>query len=335
MLDIFRSDAFSLRSLTATMNDMPYVPTRLGDMGIFEERGINSLVATIEVRNNQLYLVQSQPRGARGNQNTQNGRKLIPLQSVHLPIEDALHADEIQGVRLFGSESQLETIQAKIAEKLTTMDQSLEATMEWHRIGAVKGKVLDADGTTVLYDLYDIFGVSKLPTISFGLTEANPVSGALRQKIHYVQRAIEDELGNGSYTGIIAMCGSAFMDKLVSHPEALKAYDRWNDGQMLRESFARRTFGYAGVLFEEYRGTVAGVKFIGDDDCEFFPVGVPGLFQATFSPANFLSTVNTVGLPKYATSNVKGEEYVELKAQSNPLHFCTRPRVLIHAVSGT
>lgn len=42
MLDIFNDDAFSLTSLTATINQMDYKPGRLGQLGLFQESGINT-----------------------------------------------------------------------------------------------------------------------------------------------------------------------------------------------------------------------------------------------------------------------------------------------------
>lgn len=98
---------------------------------------------------------------------------------------------------------------------------------------------------------------------------------------------------------------------------------------MLRESFARRTFQYGPVMFEEYRGKVGTVNYIADNECRFFPLAVPGLFETTFAPANYIETVNTIGLPVYAktTPDPKGR-WVDIDVQSNPLVYCTRPRVL-------
>ena len=47
-LDIFNDDAFSLSSLSQTIVDIPRVPTQLGDEGLFNEYGINSLSMMIE-----------------------------------------------------------------------------------------------------------------------------------------------------------------------------------------------------------------------------------------------------------------------------------------------
>ncbi|WP_420795626.1 major capsid protein, partial [Endozoicomonas atrinae] len=47
-MDIFNDDAFSLTSLTATINEMEYKPGRLGELGLFRESGINTTTAVVE-----------------------------------------------------------------------------------------------------------------------------------------------------------------------------------------------------------------------------------------------------------------------------------------------
>ena len=39
-LDIFSSSAFSMVSLTDAINKMPYVPGRIGQLGLFREQGV-------------------------------------------------------------------------------------------------------------------------------------------------------------------------------------------------------------------------------------------------------------------------------------------------------
>jgi Phage major capsid protein E len=42
------------------------------------------------------------------------------------------------------------------------------------RVGAIKGKILDADGSAVIYDLFTEFGVSQHTEIDFDLDNASP-----------------------------------------------------------------------------------------------------------------------------------------------------------------
>src|SRR5918994_914112 len=233
-----------------------------------------------------------------------NKRKARSLAVPHIALEDTILADEVQNVRAFGSENMLEGVQAVVNQRMSEMATKMDATLEHLRIGAIKGQILDADGSAVIYDLFTEFGVTQHAEINFDLENASPAPGAVKKKCHDIRRKIEDELGVVPYDHIHAMCGPDFYDDLITHPEVEKAYERWLDGAFLRQGQARGSFEYAGILFEEYRGKVGSVDFTDASKAYFFPVGVPGLFRQYNAPADFVETANTIGLPRYAKQAV-------------------------------
>lgn len=330
MLDIFKTDAFSLRRMTDALNKRPFVPGRLGAMGLFRASGIDTIAAQIEEKNGVLYLVPAKPRGGPATQNLREGRKMIPINTVHLPVEDRIMADEVQGVRAFGSETQFETINGKVEERLQTIRQSFEATHEFHRVGAIKGEILDADGATALYNLFTIFNITQRTVVHFNFADVSVAAdGVIRKLCNGIIRDMEDDLGATPYDHVHALVGADFMDALTNNVETHDAWQRWRDGEALRGSWARRTFPYSNIMFEEYRGKVGDVDYISADEARFFPVGAPDLFRTLFAPANFIETVNTPGLPVYAKNVVDpAGRWVDLLCQSNPVFYCTRPRVL-------
>ena len=332
-LDIFSNSAFSLTSLTDAINKVPFVPGRLGQLGIFDESGVSTTSVMIEEREGSLSLIETSPRGAPATQNLHNKRKARSLVVPHIALEDTVLADEVQNVRAFGTENALEGVQNVVNLRLAEMARKHDATLEHLRIGAIKGQVLDADGTSVLYDLFGEFGVTQHTEIDFDLDNATPAKGAVRKKCHDVIRKVEDELGAAPYTYVHAFCSATFFDDLVSHPEVEEAYRRYQESAFLRAGLVRKSFEYAGITFEEYRGKVGSVDFIADGKAYFFPVGVPGLFRQYNAPADFVETANTIGLPRYAKQAVDQEfgRWVKLHTQSNPLPICTRPKALIKA----
>ncbi len=332
-MDIFSNNAFSMISLTDAINKIPFVPGRIGQLGIFDETGISTTSVMIEERDGSLSLIDTTPRGAPAVQNTANKRKARSLVVPHIALEDTILADEVQNVRAFGSDNQLEGVQNVVNFRLAEMSRKHDATLEYLRIGAIKGQILDADGTTVLYDLFSEFGVSQYSEIDFDLDNASPASGAVRKKCHDVIRKIQDEIGAAPYDHVHAVCSATFFDDLISHPEVLESYRRYQESSFLRAGMARGSFEYAGIVFEEYRGKVGAIDFIPTDKAYFFPVGVPGLFRQYNAPADFVETANTIGLPRYAKQAVDQEfgRWVKLHTQSNPLPICTRPRTLIKA----
>jgi Phage major capsid protein E len=330
-LDIFSSSAFSMVALTDAINKMPYVPGRIGQLGLFREQGVSTTSVMIEEREGSLNLVETTARGAPAVQNTTNKRKARSLVVPHIALEDTILADEVQNVRAFGSESMLEGVQAVVNQRMSEMASKMDATLEHLRIGAIKGQILDADGSAVIYDLFTEFGVTQHTEIDFDLDNASPVAGAVKKKCHDIRRKVEDELGAQPYDHVHAICGADFFDDLITHSEVTKAYDRYLDGAFLRHGQARGSFEYSGIVFEEYRGRVGTVDFTDASKAYFFPVGVPGLFRQYNAPADFVETANTIGLPRYAKQAVDQQfaRWVMLHVQSNPLPICTRPRVLI------
>jgi hypothetical protein len=257
---------------------------------------------------------------------------LIPIRTVHLPQRESVLAGEVMGVRAFGTESDTALVQTLVNRQLATMRNNIDATIEWQRIGAIKGQVLDADGTTVLMDMFTTFGLTQ-QTQAMAL---NSDSTKVKLKVTAAIRLIEDKLGGIMTSGYVALCGKGFFDALVTHPIVEAAYNRWLDGQFLRElqrgqdPVSSSGFPYAGVAWREYRGSVSGQSFIGDDDAYLIPMGVNDMFLTRYSPADYMETVNTIGLPYYARQKLMDfNKGVEIESQSNPINFNCRPDAVV------
>jgi hypothetical protein len=337
VFDIFNSDPFSLTSLTDSINKVPFIPGYLGSINLFAEQGIATTSVMIEEQDGVLYLIDNRQRGAGAKQNEVSKRRARSLVITHLPAGDRVMADEIQGVREFGSQDQAQAIQNVVNGRLVTMSNSLDATLEHLRIGAVKGQILDADGTSVIYNLFTEFGVAQEAEVDFDLDNNAPESGIIRKKCTGVTRTIAKNLGAVPFTGVGCLCGDAFFDDLIAHPETRQTYLNQQEAADLRKGAIDTTgssfgsFVYGGITFTNYRGKVGNVDYIDADAAHFFPVGAPGLFKTYFGPADYLETVNTIGLPKYAKASpdARFQKFVDLEAQSNPLPICTRPKALM------
>lgn len=337
-LDVFKTDAFSLQSLTAAILKAPFKPGRLGQLGIFAERGITTTSVVVEEKDGQLSLIANTPRGAPAERPV--GRKARTARSFavpHLTRESAVYADEIQNVRAFGTESDVEAVQTIVDERLMTLRMMHEVTLEFHRIGALKGTILDADGSTTIFNLFTEFGVTQQTQAMALTTDDTDVRG----KCVAVARQVESELGASVYSGLRGLCSASFFDSLVDHPNVKEAF-RYQQGQMLGRDLRYAGFSFGGITWEEYRGSVnkadesGTVAFITAGDAYVFPEGamtVDGpLFRTIFAPADFLETVNTVGLPLYVKNAPDPEglnRFVKLHSQSNPLCLCLRPRAVV------
>ncbi|MCK5016537.1 MAG: major capsid protein [Candidatus Peribacteraceae bacterium] len=325
VLDIFKTDAFSVQSLTNTINEQPHVPGRIGALGYFSEEGIITTSCMIEKTGPTLSLIPSAPRGVIGHTTPKQKRGMLTFPSVHLPSNGAVLADEVQNVRAFGSESETQLVETVVARELAKMRRNMDATLEWQRIGALKGLVLDADGSTPLLDLFDAFDLSQTE-IDFLLGTEGTV---IKSKVLSALTAVETALGGLGFTGMRVFCGQTFWEKFIVHSKVEAAFDRWSSGDFLRQD-PLAAFPYAGATWERYRGSVGGKAFIGASDAYMVPEGVADLFLTKFAPADYVEAVNTIGLPYYAKQEMmRMDKGVEIEGQSNPIMLCTRPNAVI------
>lgn len=341
-LGIFDSDKFALQELTAAVNEAPALPSRLAELGLFQEEGVMTTTVVVEKDTDTLTLL---PNKSRTNDTppTTGGstRKVVLFGTTHLPTLDTIGADDIQNLRTFGSASEEETMRSFVDKRIAKMRRRIDATIEYQRVGAIKGKVIDSDGTTVIENLFTKFELSQ-STATLSLDDVGhkavpdadpPVEEALpadiRAEVLAALDIMEAKLGNEPYTGVRVLCGKTFFRKLIAHPSVKKAYELFESGLFLRND-PRKGFEFAGATWEEYRGAVGGVPFIADGEAYLLPEGVEDMFITRFAPANYVETANTMGLPYYAKQEVKPlGKGVDVEVQSNPISLCTRPTAVV------
>lgn len=331
-MNVFQADAFSMISLTDSINKIPFVPGRIGELGIFSETGITTTGVEIEEQKGLLTLISPTSRGGPGETRPKNNRTLRTLNTSHFQIDDMIKADEVQNIREFGQPTQARSVESYMGLRFSQITPNFDATLEHQRLGAIKGIITDKTGATV-YNLYSEFGVTAPTPQSFsGLTS----SVKPRALSAAVVRAMAKQLGGTSMTGVYALCDDAFWDALILHPDVEKTM-LYQEGAQLRNGIAYQTVTFGGITWENYKGYVPNpngdgtfVPFLAAGTCQFFPLGVPNLFRTVFAPADYMETVNTVGLPRYAKviaqDNNKG---ARLEMQTNPLSYCSRPGALL------
>lgn len=323
------SPAFSMASLTTGINRLPNNYGRLRELDVFPADGLTTRVALVEIEDGVLNLLQTQPWGSPGQTALHGGRTLRAFPVPHIPHDDSVMPEDVQGRRAFGEESQLESYARLMAKRLQSMRDKHAITLEYLRMGALKGVILDADGSTI-FDLYTEFGIVQ-KSIDFLLGTA---STDIKAKCLELSRHVEDNLKGETYSRIRVLVSEEFFDRLTSHAKVEAAYNRWMDGAALRDDM-RGGFPFGGILFEEYRGkatlaTGATVRFIAAGEGHAWPEGTMSSFRTHFAPADFEETVNTEGLELYAKQEPrKFGRGTDLHTQSNPLPLCRRPELLV------
>lgn len=334
-MDIFNDDAFSLVSMTQAVEKMPSVPSFLGSLGIFGPgEGVATDTVSIERKDSILTPIPTSQRGTEPPMGTTEKPKLRAFNIPRVAKSDQVFAREIANVRAFGSQGDLVTAAQIIAQKQQKLLMEYELTMELHRLGAVKGILLDTDAST-LYNWFTEFGISQPSEIDFDLDNASPAQGILRTTIaNSVVRPIARALGASWNPGvrILGLCGDTFYDQFTTHPHVEKTFENWLAAETLREGTAFRALRFGDVEWVNYKGTDDNSTVaIGTGKVQFIVLGVPGLYRRINGPGESIETVNTIGRPIYSelVRDLKRNQWVQPEIYSYPLHMVTRPEVLL------
>ena len=332
-MDIFNNSAFSMTSLTGAVNKVGFKPQLLGSLGIFDPMPVRTRTVFVDRRDNELRLIPSSPVGAPPKELVVDPRNAVPLKTTRLAEGFTLYAEEVQGIRAFGSETEFQQVQTEYLRRMASVRDDMDLTHEFHRLGALQGLLLDADGTTVIYDYFDEFGVTEPAAIDFNLDAADPAPGAIRLKTAEVIRSMRRSAG-GSFTPgttIHALVGDAFYDALITSAEVEKTYLNWQAAADLRQDRSFQAFTYGGITWHNYQGTDDNSTVaIDPDEAKFFPVGAKDVFKKAMAPAEFGPYVNTLGQDTYAMNIVDRDRQAWTRGElySYPLYFCQRPDVL-------
>jgi len=300
MQNPFTNPAFSMAALTAAINILPNRYGRIEDLGLMPAKPVRQRQVIVEEMNGVLNLLPTLPPGAPGTVGVRGKRTLRSFVIPHIPHDDVVLPEEVQGIRAFGSETEMEAVAGVIARHLETMRNK---------------HAIDITPQTIAYDL--------------GNAGTN-----VKAKCLATLAAIEDNLKGEFMVGVHCLCSPEFFTALTGHAKVEKAFENWQQGAILIND-VRRGFTYAGITFEEYRGqatdpTGTTRRFIAAGEAHAFPLGTVDTFGTYFAPADFNETVNTIGQTLYAKQEPrKFDRGTDLHTQSNPLPMCHRPGVLV------
>lgn len=330
-MDIFKDDAFSMVELSAAVRDVSFVPQLLGSLGVFEEKGVFTRKIAIEKKGDSLSLIPTSPDGSAPRQNIQEQANIRDFRTVRLADSFTLYASEVADMRAFGTESELKVVQVEYAERMAGVRTNMDLTHEFHRLGALQGKLLDADGTSVIYDYFDEFDIAEEDAVDFALdVDTTDVRGKCHELTRDLARSAKGAFTTA--TTVHALAGDAFYDDLIKHPNVVRSYEGWAAAADLRQNVAFSAFTFGGITWHNYRGTDDNSTVaIDPDEVKFFPVGAKDVFKKFMAPASeFMPFVGTKGQDVYAMNifDRDREAWTKGELYSYPLYMCVRPQAL-------
>ncbi len=331
VLDVFNGNAFSTQEMTRAINIIPAQYGLINQLGIFKEKGVASTSVAIERKNGSLNILTATERGGTGTANITGKRDLVSVNIPNFTHYDTIKAEDVQNVRKFDTENELESVQDVVNERLAEMKAKHEVTLEYMRATALQGHIKDGSGTE-LVDLFDLFGITQ-HTQAFATSKADTnVPTLLRNVKRYLSQNLKGEV----MTGVLCLCSGGFFESIVNHGSIKDAYANYQGATPYREDL-RSDFVFNGIRFVEYDGyatNAAGktLNFIPNNEAIFLPLGTMNVFETVFAPADYIEAVNSKGLPYYAKQELtRFDKGVDIETQSNPLPLVKRPDLLVKA----
>jgi hypothetical protein len=340
VLDIFGNAAFSSTSLTQAINIVPNDYGRIRELGLFAPEPIATTSVAVQYANGTLNLLPTRERGAPSSLGMPEKRGIRQFGCFHIPHDDFVRADDVQNIiSRVAADQVIDSVQSLVNRKQIVMRRKHAITLEHMRMGALRGEILDSDGSSLL-NLFSAFGVTQ-KSIDFVFGTGTTDVGS---KVDELNSYMEDNLMGEVMSGIHVLCSPEWFSKLVGHA-SVKDIWKYYDGtfNVLREN-VRKRFEFRGVTFEEYRGsanflqedgTYGSRRFIAAGEAIAFPLGTTDTFTTYFAPADFMDTVNSLGEEIYVRQAVDPEfqRWVKIHSQSNPLPLVKRPGLLVRLTS--
>lgn len=337
---------YTATDLTEQVNRIPNIYGLLQAMGMFSSEGISSIFVEVRVQDGLLRVLSAQERGGPGIEGKRDKGKSLIFKVPHFPQFDLIAPADIQNMlRAVGRARSAVTFDDELAKVLDVLRNNHAITREFIRLGALKGVVVDGDGTE-LYNLFDEFEVTK-KVVDFALGTAGTDVMAKCEEVHdHVIANLKGEVSDG----VEVMVSGAFFGKLITHAKVEKFYLNAEQATSLTR-FERdrlggnwgRVFEFGNVRFRENKttfplkigDTVTSTPAIAANKGHAYPTGTRNTFKTFDAPPDTLGAVNTAPSDEVFISPevLKHGKGVELWSESNTLAICNRPEVLVEVES--
>lgn len=344
-LDFLKDPRYAVGPVSEAIMNIPNEYGLLNGLGLFTSKGISETTVKVDIKNKQLNVIPTSQRGGNGPKDTGDSRSMKIFPTFNHKLGASLLADEFQNVRKFGTDAEHEVFDERLMEKLADLQQKHRQTREYLRWGALQGNVYDADGSTVLYNVYDEMGETKV-SVDFKLGD---VSGdPIQVGTDTLLDSAELNANGEPISEYLKVCSPGYFTKLLQNKDFREAYSQYANlaGQPnpLRENL-RAGFYHKGIWYVRHLGratyvapdgTKTTTKFIPDNEAIAVPLGTNEVFRTYYAPADYMEAVNTIGQDLYA--KLKPMDYdrgVEIETQCQSLDLVLKPRLVFRCHTST
>jgi len=343
-LDFLRDPRYTVRNVSDAIMKVPNEYSLLSSLGLFPERGIRTTYVEVEAKEGYLNLIPTSQRGGPAPEKKRSTRSTRVLKTLFMQQNDTIRPSDLQNLPAFGqlgSEQFMEAFDDVLAERFFELQRGYRQTHEYWRWGALRGDVLDADGT-VLYNCYTEMGESQQSIdFAFGTTSSDTVMAGTKAARRYMEKNLLGE----SLTKMLYLCSSEFFDKATTHPYFAKFYENNVQGRPnpFLDDLGVTYFQHGTATFIEHNGeasylqadgTTQTRRFIPANEAIIVPLGTQSVFRSYFSPGEMMDAVNMPGQSMYASlKELDHGGGVEIHTESAPLFLVQKPRLVLRGYS--
>ena len=332
--DIFNQNGWGLIEFHEEMVErIDFKPQLLGSLNLFSPIYSRSRQIAVASRNRTLALIPTSELGAPPEELIPKGAEVRAFPAARLAEGSTVYAIELAGVAGLPFETQTKDIAQEVTDRTGHILDDLELTWEHMRFGAIQGRVLDADGVTVIRDWYAEWGISEPAEIDFELDDpATDVRKKCRDLKRTMQRAAKGVWTTSTRVG--ALVGDTFFDMLVNHPQIKETKLGTEQAAVLEDIEGYSSIKIENITFINYQGTDDGSTIaIGSEKARFFPIGARGAFQVGWAPASefkpYLGQRGREYVGLLLEDKSGRDEWDRVEVYSYPLFIATRPEMLL------
>lgn len=327
--DFFDANEVSAIALTAAINDTPRVPGKIFDLFDWNHDGVVTRDVSVKHVSGVLDLIDDVPVGsdapvASGPQDDDYLKIGIP----RYPLKLVVKASEVAGILAMPEDRRPMAFQTFVRTRLAEKRRSFDLLRARQAVAAVTGKLVRFDGK-VRFDWFDVFGVGQV-VIETDIT----AKGNLAKALEAAKEHIEATLGmdDGALEVSRGLMGAAFAKEARNGPEFAAAYERYQEGALLRQD-NRKGFSFRDVdMVNMGADARAGAGGIAANECYVAPV-LPDFYQVRYAPTDTIAAVGTPGLPLYVSREpLPHGKGLEFELESNAIAFAKRPGSIVKIV---
>ena len=325
--------SYTAQDLTMAIDVLPNLYGRLNQENLFPSEGVSTTLVEVRFRNGYITVLPVRDRDGAPSVGKGPDENAVYLEVPHIPHLDYLTPKDLQDMFAFTANPlRKKTMEDAMTEKLQAIRNKHAITLEYFRMGALKGLIKDGEGS-ILHDLFERFGIVK-KTVDFELDNvATDVKAKCREVRRYQSKNLKGEIKSGTRVKV----DPEFFDSLTGHPNVEKFFVNYVEARSLAVDDVTE-FPFGGLIFEEYDATVSLMDGTTDDLVaegygHAYPTGTMNAFRTFNGPANNINMVNMPGAEIYVSpKELDHGAGVELKSESNPLPVVSRPDLLVECV---